>query len=135
MRPTEAPDGPPHGGFAQLLAVLLLPPRPVFQHGGIGRRLASRLPLDFLLLAHAARAAGNRLALQRARLTLWDHRTFPRGHRDPKAASGFSQGLTLSHSSHQAFFEVGRIGTQTDLPSTTCACLRLLQVALGRRTG
>jgi hypothetical protein len=39
------------------------------------------------------------------------HSAFDRIHRDSKAASGFSHGLTVSHRSHQAFFQVGRIGT------------------------
>ena len=64
---------------------------------------------------NAARAAGNGLALQRARLARLHHGAFDRSHGDAKAASGFSHGLTVSHRSHQAFFQVGRIGTHTVL--------------------
>ncbi len=47
------------------------------------------------------------------------------------AASGFSHGQIVSHRSHQAFFQVGRIGAHADRLRTSCACLFFAQVALG----
>jgi hypothetical protein len=64
-------------------------------------------------------------------VALLDHGAFHRGHCYPKAASGSSQGQTVSHRSHQSFFQVGRIGMHTDLPCTTYACCCFSQVALG----
>ena len=75
--------------------------------------------------SNAPRTAGNGLALQRAGLALLHHRAFDRGHGDAKAASGFSHGLTLSHRSHQAFFQVGRIGTHTGPLHNPCLPLLL----------
>ena len=60
------------------------------------------------------------------------HGAFDRGHRHTKAARGFSHGLTVSHRSHQAFLEVGRIGSHTVMYSTSHAWLCFLQVALGQ---
>jgi hypothetical protein len=59
-----------------------------------------------------------------------DHGAFDGRYRHIKAASSFSHGQTVSRRSHQAFFQVGRIGTHTALLSITHDCLRLLQVAL-----
>jgi hypothetical protein len=58
------------------------------------------------------------------------HGAFDRGHCHPKAASGFSHGQTVSHRSHQALFQIGRIRTQIRLFYTTYACLCFSQVAL-----
>jgi hypothetical protein len=76
----------------------------VLQHGRIGGRFQSGAQNRLLILADAAWAAGNRLTHERAGLALLHHGAFDGRHRHPKAASGFSQGLTLSHRSHQAFF-------------------------------
>jgi hypothetical protein len=70
-------------------------------------------------------------ALQRAGLALLHDRPFHGRHRDSKPARGFSHGLTLGHRAHQAFFEVGRIGTHTRFPRINRACFRFPQVALG----
>ena len=67
---------------------------------------------------------------QRARLTLLHHGPFDRIHSNFKTASGFSHGLTLSHRSHQSFFQVGRIGTHISLSYTIYACHCFSQVAL-----
>jgi hypothetical protein len=69
-------------------------------------------------------------ALQRAGLALLHDRPFHGRHRDSKPARGFSHGLTLGHRAHQAFFEVGRIGTHTRFPRINRACFRFPQVAL-----
>jgi hypothetical protein len=83
---------------------MLRPPGTVLEHRGVGSRLQplaqDRLPLG----SNAARAAGNGLALQRARLTLLHDSAFDCGHGNMKAASGFSHGQTVSHRSHQALF-------------------------------
>jgi hypothetical protein len=113
-----------------LLPLVLGPPRTVLQHRGIGRRFQPGAQDGLLLRPNAARAPGNRLALQRARLALLYHGAFDRGHRHTKAARGFSHGLTVSHRSHQAFLEVGRIGSHTVMYSTSHAWLCFLQVAL-----
>ena len=62
-----------------------------------------------------------------ARLTAFD-----RGHSHSKAASGYSHGQTVSHRSHQAFFQVGRIGTHTRGTCIIHACPCFSQVALIR---
>jgi hypothetical protein len=79
----------------------------------------------FLLAADRARAAGNRLARERSRLALLHDGPFDGGHRHSEAASGFSHGLTVGHRSHQALFEVGRIGTHAGLPPHI-SCLPLV---------
>jgi hypothetical protein len=58
------------------------------------------------------------------------HGPFDRGHRHPKAASGFSHGLTVGHRSHQTLFQVNRIRTPTPVLCTSRACLCLPQVAV-----
>src|SRR5262249_5169105 len=130
LRPTEAADGPPPRRRAQLLAIVLRPPRAVLQHGGVGcgrqPRLQRRLPPG----STAARTARNGLALQRACLALLHDGAFDRRHGHPTAASGFSPGLTVSHRSHQALFPIGRIRTPIRLVYTTPACLCFSQVAL-----
>jgi hypothetical protein len=102
--------------------------------GGIGCRLRPGAQNRLLVTSNLARAAGNRLALQRANLTQLHHGPFDRGHGHSKAASGFSpclsHGLTRSHRSHQAFFQVGRIGTHAALSCISRACLCLSQSAL-----
>ena len=103
----------------------------MLQHGGVGGRLQPRPQRRLLLGSDAARAAGNGLALQRARLALLHHGAFDRSHGDVKAASGFSHGLTVSHRSHQAFFQVGRIGTHTWV-SLHNPCLPLLLASCSR---
>ncbi len=135
MRPAEAPDGPPHRRFAELLAILSCPPSTVLQHGGIGGRLQPRAQRRLPLGTNPAWTARNGLAFQRAGLARLHHGTFHRGDGDIKAASGFSHGLTRSHRSHQAFFQVDRIGTHTWGLCTTHACLCFSQVALGQRRG
>jgi hypothetical protein len=130
VRPAPAADGAPHRRFTQLLALVLRPPRAVLQHRGVRCRLQP-LPQHHLLLeSNATRVARNGLTLQRARLALLHDSPFDCGHRHSKAASGFSHGQTLSHRSHQAFFQVGRIRTHISLSHTTCACLCFSQVAL-----
>jgi hypothetical protein len=107
-----------------------LPPGAVRQDGGIRGRWEPGAPERLLIHAPVARAAGNRQTRERAGRARLHHRALDGGHGDAPAASGCSQGLTVSHRSHHACFQVGRRGVQTAGHSTTCACLRLLQVAL-----
>ncbi len=130
MCPTQAADGAPHRRLAQLLALMLRPPGAVLQHRGIRCRFQPRPQHCLQLGSNTARVARNGLALQRARLALLHHGAFDRIYRDVKAASGFSHGLTLSHRSHQALFQVGRIGSHIPLSYPTCACHCFSQVAL-----
>jgi len=130
LRPAQAADGPPPRRLAQLLALVLRPPGAVFQHCGVRCRFQPRPQARLLLWPATARAAGNGLARQRARLALLPHGAVDRGHGDVKAASGFSHGQTVSHRSHQSFFQVGRIRTHTWGHSITLACHCFSQVAL-----
>ena len=122
LRPAQAVQGPPHRCLAHLLPVVLGPPGAVLQYRGhpaplpAARRIASCSPR----IARGRPGIGLRA---RARLTLLHDGALHRGHRHPTAASGCSQGLTVRHRSHQAFFQVGRIGTHAPLPSTFHACL------------
>ncbi|HEV2460689.1 MAG TPA: NB-ARC domain-containing protein, partial [Ktedonobacterales bacterium] len=131
MRPAQSAHGSPHGGFTQLLAILLGPPGTVLQYCGIGGRLQPCPQRRLLFWANAARTAGNGLARKRARRALLHHGTFDRIHTHSKAASGFSHGLTVGHRSHQSFFQVGRIRTHTCGLCITRACHCFSQVALG----
>jgi len=133
LRPSSPADRPPHRRFTQLLTILLRPPGAVLQHRGVRSGLQPRAQRRLLPGSNAPWIAGNGLALQRARLALVPHRAFDCIHADAKAARGFSHGLTLSHRSHQAFLEVGRIGSHTVMYSTSHAWLCFLQVALVRR--
>jgi hypothetical protein len=133
MGPPQAPDGSPHGRFAQLLTIVLGPPSTVLQYRGVGGCLQSRPQRHLLLRANAPWIAGNGLALQRARLTRLHHGTFHRIHADIKTASGFSHGLTVSHRSYQALFQVGRTRTHTCSLCTIHACPCFSQVAVGAR--
>jgi hypothetical protein len=128
--PAEPMQGPPHGGLAQLLALVLGPPGAVLEQRGLGGGFHARLQDHLLVAPDPAGTARDRLALQRARLPLLDHRPFDGGDRHSKAASGFSHGLTVGHRSHQAFFEAGRIRTHTDLRCISRACLWFAQNAL-----
>ena len=121
MRPAEAADRPPHGGHAQLLAGPLRPPGAVLLQRGIRRRLQPRQQGRLLVTADRARPARDGLPREGLRLALLDDGTFDGRHGDVKAASGYSHGLTVGHRSHQAFFQVGRIGTHTGLHCTTYA--------------
>jgi hypothetical protein len=47
-----------------------------------------------------------------------------------KATGGFSHGQTVSHRSHQALFQIGRIGTHIPLSYRIYACHCFSQVAL-----
>ena len=123
-------DRPPHGRLAEPLAVLLGPPGIVLHHRRIWRGLQPRAQQGVLLRSNAAWAAWNRFRLQRARRALLHDRAFHGRHRDSKSASGFSHGLTVGHRSHQAFFQVGRIGAHIRCHRISHACLRFLQVAL-----
>ena len=134
MRPPEPVHCPPHGGLAQLLALVLGPPGAVLEQRGIRGGLQAGLQDRLLVAPDPAGTARDRLALQRARLPFLDHRPFDGRHRDSKPASGFSHGLTVGHRSHQTFFEVGRIGTHTDLRCISRACLWFAQNALGPAT-
>jgi hypothetical protein len=58
----------------ELLPLVLRPPGAVLPHGGIGHRFQPLAQERLLVLANAARAAGNRLALQRAGRALLHHR-------------------------------------------------------------
>jgi site-specific DNA recombinase len=60
------------------------------------------------------------------------HGAFHRCDGHLKAASDFSHGQTVCHRSHQAFFQIGRIGTHARLPRTfhARACRSFSQVAL-----
>jgi hypothetical protein len=90
MRPAEPADRPPHGGFAQVLALVLGPPGAVLEHGGVRLSLEPGAQAGFLLWANAARVARDRLGRERARRTLLHHGAFDRGHRHIKSASDFS---------------------------------------------
>ncbi len=97
---------------------MLRPPSAVLQHGRIRRGVESRQQQRLLLAGDGARAAWNRLAFQGPCLALLDDGPFDGGHGHLKAASGFSHGLTVGHRSHQAFFQIGRIGAHAALPAS-----------------
>ena len=122
--PAEPMQGPPHGGHTQLLALVLRPPGAVFLQRGIRRRLQPRQQGCLLVTADRARPARDGLAREGPRLALMDDGTFDGRHGDIKAASGYSHGLTVGHRSHQAFFQVGRIGTRAIGICTSRACRR-----------
>jgi hypothetical protein len=109
----------------------------MLQHGRIGFGLQPGQQDRLLLAADLARATRDRLARERPRLALLHHRAFHRRHGYPKAARGFSHGLTVGHRAHQAFFEIGRIGSHACLPRTFRAdvCLCFSQVALALSPG
>ena len=130
MRPPEPVHGSPHRRLAQLLPLVLRPPSAVLQHRGIGGGLQAGTQDGLGLAADRARATRDRLARERAGRALLHHRPFDRVHRDSKPASGFSHGLTVGHRSHQAFFQVGRIGTHTRRLRIIRALHISLQVAL-----
>ena len=122
MRPAEPVHGPPHGRHTQLLALVLRPPGTVLLDGRIRLCFQPREEDGLLLVGDLTRAARNGLARERARLALLHHSIFDRVHGHLKTASGFSHGQTVSHRSHQAFFEIGRIGTHGGGHCTTHAC-------------
>jgi hypothetical protein len=124
VRPAQPADRPPHRRLAQLLPLVLGPPRTVLQHRGIGSGLQSRPQRGFLLHTNASWTAGNGLALQRAGLALLYHGAFDGTHGHSKAARGFSHGLTVSHRAHQTFFQVsGRSNRHACLGSPHNPCL------------
>ena len=104
MRPAESANGAPHRDLTQLLTGVLRPPSAVLQHRRIGGRFQPGAQARLLFALNGARAARNGLALQRARLALLHDSAFDGGHRHSKPARGFSQGLTVGHRAHQAFF-------------------------------
>jgi hypothetical protein len=79
----------------------------VLHHGRIWSRFQSGAQQGFLFAPDRAWASRDGLTLQRARLALLHDRAFDGGDRYSKAARGFSHGLTRSHRTHQAFFQVG----------------------------
>jgi hypothetical protein len=133
LRPPAPLQRAPPGRLADLLPLVLRPPRAVFQHRGVRLRLQPRQQESVLLPTDFARAAGDRFALQGSGLLLPHDVALDRRHPHAKAPGGFSQGPTVCHHPDNAFTPVSRIGSHAWLFRIIRALPIFLQLALAPR--
>ena len=103
MGPAQATQGPPHGGFTQLLALVFGPPGALLQDCRIGCRFQASAQDSLLAWSNLTRQSGDGPWSQRPRLLLKLHHPFDRDGAHAKAPCGYAHGLTFSHRTDHSF--------------------------------